>query len=49
MLIALNVFSVFKFNYDCTEEISYRSKINSRGVYVVKKETREGGFIQVLK
>ena len=38
MIMALNVISIFKFKYDCTEVIFYISKINSHGVYVVKKE-----------
>ena len=32
MLMALDVFSIFKFNFDCTEVIFYRSKINGHDV-----------------
>ena len=38
MLITINVFSIFKFNSDCTEVLIYKSKLSSYGIYVVKKE-----------
>ena len=47
MLMAFKVFSIFKFNSYCTEVVFYISKINVHDVYVVKKETREEGYIQV--
>ena len=46
MLMTLNVFSNSKFNFDCTEALFYRSKINIHGVYVIKKKKREEGLIQ---
>ena len=47
VLMTLTIFSNFKFNFDWTVELSYRSKINSHSVYVIKKKTGEKGFIQV--
>ena len=47
ILMSLNVFSIFKFYFDWTDIIYYKRKINSDGVYVVKKETREEDFVQV--
>ena len=47
MIMALELFQIFKFNFDCTEALFYNSKINSHGVYVAKKETAEEGFMQV--
>ena len=38
MLITLNVFSGFKFDFNCTDALFYKSKINSHGVYVTKKK-----------
>ena len=46
MLTTLNILSDFKFKFDCNEELFYGIKINSGGVYVIKKKTREEGFIQ---
>ena len=43
------VFSNFKFNFDCTVALFYKSKINSHGVYVTKKKTREEYFIKLKK
>ena len=39
MLVALNVFSIFKFYFDYNEGIFNKSKINIYGVYNFKKET----------
>ena len=47
MLTTLKAFSNFKFNFDWTKALFYRSKINSHGVYVIKKKKMEEGFIQV--
>ena len=47
MLMTLNVLLSLKFNYDCNEALFYKCKMNSRGVYVIMKETRQEGFIQV--
>ena len=41
MIITLNVFSNFGFNFDCTEALFYKSRINSDGVDVIKKKKRE--------
>ena len=38
MIMALNVLLIFKFNFDCTEALFYKSKMNSPGVYFAKKE-----------
>ena len=38
MLMTSNVFSIFNFNFDCIEAKFYKIKINSYGVYVVKKK-----------
>ena len=47
MLMTLKVFSNFKFNFYWTVAIFYRSKMNGYGVYVLKRENRQEGFIQV--
>ena len=39
--MTLNIFSIFKFDYDWIEAIFYKISINSYGVYVFKKETRK--------
>ena len=41
MLMKLDVFSNFKFNFNCTNALFYKGRINSDGVYVIKKKTRE--------
>ena len=41
----IETFSIFKLNFDCTKAIFYKSKINSYGIYVPKKETRKEDFI----
>ena len=41
VLMIFNIFSIFKFNFYCTESIFYKSKLNSYGVYVVKEEKRK--------
>ena len=45
-IMTLNVFSNFKFNFNCNEALFYKSKINSHGVYLTKNKTREEGFFQ---
>ena len=45
MLITWNIFSTFKFNFDCNEALFYKSKIYSYGVYVSKKEKRKEHFV----
>ena len=45
MLMTLNVSSIFKCYLDCTEALFYKIKINSYGVYVVKKETKTEYFL----
>ena len=35
--MTLNVFSIFKLNFDCIEVLLKRSKGNSYGIYVVKQ------------
>ena len=45
MLMTLDVFPIFKFNFNCTDALFDKSKINIHGVYVIKKKTREEGFI----
>ena len=45
MIMALNVRSILKFYVDCTEAPFYKSKINRYGVYVVKKEARQEGYV----
>ena len=45
MLMILNVFLIFRFNFDCTEVLFYKIKINGYGVYAIKKETRKEDFI----
>ena len=47
MLMALDVFSNFRFNSDLTAVLFYRNKLNSHGVYVIKRKTIEEGFVQV--
>ena len=47
MLMTSNVFSNFKFNFDFTDALFYKIKINSHGVYVTKNKKREEFFIQV--
>ena len=37
MLMALNVSSIFKFNFDCIQALFYKSKKNIYRVYIVKK------------
>ena len=49
MLMTLNAYSVFRFNFDCIGALLYRSKINIYGVYVVKKETMKDNFIHFLR
>ena len=39
MLITMNIISNFNFNFNWTKALFYRSKINSHGVYVIKKKT----------
>ena len=46
MLMILDIFSIFRFNFDCTEALFYNIKIYSSGVYVAKKETRKEYFIR---
>ena len=36
--MTLNFFSNFKFDFDCSEAIFYKIKINSHGVYVINKK-----------
>ena len=36
--MTLNVFSNSRFNFDWTVALFYKSKINSHGVYVIKKK-----------
>ena len=36
-----------KFYFDCTEALFYKGKMDSRLIYVVKKETRKEGFTQI--
>ena len=44
MLITLNVLSIFRFNFDCTVALFYKSKINIYGVYAARKEKRKDLF-----
>ena len=47
--MTLNVFSNFKFNFDYTEALFYKSKINSHGVYIIKKKIWEKASYQSKK
>ena len=38
MLMTLNIFSNLNFNFDCSEALFYKSKINSHGVYIINKK-----------
>ena len=42
--MTLNFLSHFKFYFDCTEGIFFKSKINSHNIYVVKTKTCLEGF-----
>ena len=41
MLVELIVFSIFKFNFNFTEVLFYRIKLNIYGFHVINKETME--------
>ena len=43
--MALDVYSIFKFNFNCTEALFYRSKINSYDAYSVMATTSRGGGV----
>ena len=47
MIMALNFLSKFKFNFDCTEGIFYKIKINVSGIYIVKKKVWLEGCFQI--
>ena len=47
--MTLNFLSNFKFYFDSTEGLFYKSKINSHGVYVVKNKTWLEGFSKSKK
>ena len=47
--MTLNFLSNFKFYFDSTERIFYKSKINSHIVYVFKKKTWSEGFSKSKK
>ena len=42
--MTLDFLSNFKFYFDSTEGLFYKSKINNHGVYVVRKKTWSEGF-----
>ena len=47
MLMILNGFSNFKFNFNCNEALFLKSKINSYGVYFIKEETSKEDFVDL--
>ena len=47
--MTLKFISNFNFNFNSTEGLFYRSKINSHGVYVVKNKTWLEGFSKSKK
>ena len=49
MLMTLNVLSIFRINFDFTEALFYKIKINSHGFHATKKEKKEGIFHTFLR
>ena len=49
MLMAWNVLSILKLNFDYFESLFYNRKINRYGVYVFKKERRQEGLYKSNK
>ena len=47
ILMELNVLSIFKFCFGCTEGLFQRSEMNIYAVVVVNKKVQQEGFVQV--
>ena len=47
MLMACNVLSTFKLKFDCNKSLFSEEKNSRHGVYVVKNETSQEGYVQV--